>query len=100
MTYKAIKPCRFDRIYAVGESVPVDVIDPDMVTKLICVGMLEETGEAEAAPVSDLGVQNAQESVQGNIDHVSVNGREEQQDDAQDAQDGTQVSKRGRKPNR
>ena len=34
----AKKNCRFDRVYSIGETIPLSVIDPNMVERLISMG--------------------------------------------------------------
>lgn len=36
--FVAKKNCRFDRVYSIGETIPLSVIDPNMVERLISMG--------------------------------------------------------------
>ncbi len=45
MTYIAQKKLLFDRFYEKGEIVPSPVIDPAMLPKLICYGLLQKSEE-------------------------------------------------------
>lgn len=40
MKYKALKPCRFDRFYSIGETIPADAVACNMASKLIAIGLI------------------------------------------------------------
>ena len=43
-TYVAAKSCKFaDKVYQIGETVPVEVIDPNRVCALLKYGIIQET---------------------------------------------------------
>jgi hypothetical protein len=46
MSYKALKPIRFDKYYAIGEIIPDSVVDPKTVKRLIENGKVAEIVEA------------------------------------------------------
>lgn len=54
MAYIANRPVRFDRNYAIGETIPDNVIDPKMTTNLISMGRIiriPDKAEPENSPI-------------------------------------------------
>lgn len=43
MSYIALKPCKFDKAYKIDEVIPDEVIDPNMVYKLIKCGLIMQS---------------------------------------------------------
>lgn len=126
MKYKALKPCRFDRFYSIGETIPADVVAYNMASKLIAIGLItplpdeyagfEDTeseqvpqeGGNEFAEVNGQAEENSsaegeQVSQESGNEFAEVNGQAEENSGAEDEQvpqegDDKPERKRGRKP--
>lgn len=61
MKYKALKPCRFDRFYSIGETIPADAVAYNMASKLIAIGLITPLPD-EYAGNSDTEDEQAEES--------------------------------------
>lgn len=82
MAYIANRPVRFDRNYAIGETIPDGVIDPKMTTKLINMGRIihiPDKAEPESSPI---------DSTERTTEGESGEGEESTQGDTQNAPDG------------
>lgn len=64
MLYRALKPCRFDKFYCVGDIIPGHVIDPGKVK-----GLIKERGII--APVPGTEDEEPQEIPQDEFDQAS-----------------------------
>lgn len=52
MAYTALKPCRFaGQSFRIGESVPVEVIQPGAAKSLVKMGVIAEVPSENAAPI-------------------------------------------------
>lgn len=75
MSYIAVKPVKFDRQYAIGEEIPVSVVDPTRANDLIKMGLIDgdvpvipvvepvEAVVAKVEPEQDIAEESANESV-------------------------------------
>lgn len=82
MAYIANRPVRFDRDYAIGETIPDNVIDPKMTTKLIGMGRIihiPDKGEPE-----DTATDGAESPVDGD----NGEGGTDTSEDTENAPDG------------
>lgn len=100
MKYKAWKPCRFDRFYSIGETIPADVVAYNMASKLIAIGLITPLPDEYAGFEDTESEQVPQES--GN-EFAEVNGQAEENSSAEGEQvpqegDDKPERKRGRKP--
>lgn len=48
MPYIALRPCRFDRPYFIGETIPDEVVDPARAEGLIAMGRIQRTFAQES----------------------------------------------------
>lgn len=75
MSYIAVKPVKFDRQYAIGEEIPVSVVDPTRANDLIKMGLIDgdvpvipvvepvEAVVAKVEPEQEIAEESANESV-------------------------------------
>ncbi len=85
MKYKALKPCRFDRFYSIGETIPADAVACNMASKLIAIGLITPLPDEYAGFESAEDEQVPQE---GGNEFAEVNGQAEENSSAE----GEQVS--------
>lgn len=64
MMYKALKPCKFDRKYSVGEDIDGSVIDPQCLPRAVKFGCIALIEEEEEIPFSDIEPVEAVEAAQ------------------------------------
>jgi hypothetical protein len=55
MSYIAVKPVKFDRLYAIGEEIPVTVVDNSRAKDLIKMGLID--GDVPVIPVIEVSAE-------------------------------------------
>lgn len=92
MAFQALKPCRFGRAYAIGETIPADAVDPSMVKKLKLIGVIGEIPDPATEPAE------TQEGGTEQPDDPKSAAGEPGDEDADPAEEQTEPAKRGRRP--
>lgn len=64
MPYIALRPCRFDRPYFIGETIPDEVVDPARAEGLISMGRIQRTFAQESGE-SGAELQGADSAPEG-----------------------------------